>query len=198
MNTIHPTAVVDPGAIIGTGNYIGPFCYIGPKVRLGDMNHLEAYVALGTAGQYRDKESRGMVVIGRGNVFREHSQVHCAMDGVTRIENDGYFMANAHIAHDCCIENRVTMCNNATLGGETYIMKGATLGFGAIVHQGQVVGSCAMLGMGAIVPKSVDIEPGNIYAGNPARLIGPNEVGLKRYPIELGYEIERYDRLRRP
>jgi len=118
----------------------------------------------------------------------------------TVVADNGYFMANAHIAHDCLIEDGVTMCNNATLGGHTTVMRGATLGFGATVHQYQVIGAYSMLGMGTIVPKHIEILPGEMYAGNPAKHIGPNIVGLERAGITAQMrkaEHERYRVLRR-
>ena len=185
MTTIDPSAKVHPDAQIGQNCKIGPYCVIGPNVMIGDNNEFIASCYIGTPGQYRDRESKGGVVIGEGNRFHEGVTVHAAMGRWqnTRVGNDGYFMTNAHIAHDCTIEDGVTMCNNATLGGETHIMKGATLGFGAIVHQGQTIGAYSMLGMGAVVPKGVDIEPGEKYAGNPVKHIGRNTHALKKHNI---------------
>jgi UDP-N-acetylglucosamine acyltransferase len=186
FNEIHPTAVVLGS--LGTGNVIGPFCSIGPRVTIGNDNVFSSHCCIGSPGQYRGKTSKGSVIIGDDNVFREFSTVHEAMDPelTTRVGNNGYFMANAHIAHDCHIENDVTMANNATLGGGVYLMTGANLGFGATVHQGQVIGSYAMLGMGAIVPKHAKIKPGCIYAGNPVRYLRPNAIGLERAKVGEG------------
>ena len=199
MNQIHATAIVSPGVKLGTGNMIGPYCYICPGTRIGDNNTFTSHVCIGTPGQYRDRMCKGGVEIGSRNTFREFSQVHAAMDPgkLTIIGNDGYFMASAHIAHDCVIEDGVTLCNNATLGGDVRIMQGATLGFGAIVHQRQVVGSYSMLGMGCIVPKGAAIEPGEKYAGNPATHIGRNIPALKKAKIRnLSDEAIRFFGLR--
>lgn len=199
---IHPTAIIDPSAKLGAGNYVGPFCVIGPDVEIGDGNRFEAYVSIGLPGQHRTAVDRGGVVIGNNNVFREWSTVHAATQLLrpTVVADNGYFMANAHIAHDCLIEDGVTMCNNATLGGHTTVMRGATLGFGATVHQYQVIGAYSMLGMGTIVPKHAEILPGEMYAGNPAKHIGPNTVGLERNGVTAQArkaEHERYRVLRR-
>ena len=201
MNEIHETCVIHPSAIIGDGNYFGPFCVIGPKSEIGNDNHFVAHVCIGTPGQFRGKMSLGGVRVGNRNKFHEFSQVHQAMDrgDFTLVGDDGYFMKGAHIAHDCVIEDGVTMCNDATLGGHTTVMTKATLGFLAVVHQGQVIGSFSMLGMGAIVPMKVDIEPGRKYAGNPARFIGENDLGLSRNSVnafELQSEIARYAAMR--
>lgn len=202
MNEIHELACVHPDARLGQGNYVGPFVAIGPHVVIGDNNHFEAHCCIGTAPQHRSAKARGGVAIGNANVFREYATVHDSTNAhlPTKVGNRGYFMANAHIAHDCIVEDDVTMANNATLGGHTYIMRAANLGFGAIVHQGQVIGAWSMLGMGCIVPKRADILPGEIYAGNPARHVAPNTVGLERHGVTAAarkVEIERFMTLRR-
>lgn len=182
-NVIHETAEVHSSAKLGNDNVIGPYVYIGPRVTIGDGNSFSPHASIGTPGQYRGKDSKGGVVIGNNNVFRENVTVHEGMDKdhSTVIGDDGYFMANAHIAHDCVIEDGVTMCNNATLGGDTHVMKHATLGLGATVHQGQTIGAYSMLGMGSIVPKNANIEPGEKYAGAPIQHIGRNLHALKKH-----------------
>ena len=137
MNTIHGTAIIDESAKLGKNNYIGPYCVIGPNVELGDNNRLESHVSIGSPGQYRAKECLGGVDIGNNNVIREFAQVHAAMDAgnATVIGNDCYLMTNSHVDHDCVLEDGVTLCTNATLGGTVYVMKGATLGFATTVHQ---------------------------------------------------------------
>lgn len=195
MNQIHETAEVHPLAVLGDNNVIGPHCVITQHVTMGDGNWFEASCYIGTHGQYRGRTSKGRVVIGDNNRFHEKVTVHCAMDegAVTSIGNDGYFMGDAHIAHDCVIEDGVTMCNNATLGGDTRVMKHATLGFGAIVHQGQTIGAYSMLGMGSIVPKHADIEPGEKYAGNPVAHLGRNVHALRKHEVrDLSADELRY------
>jgi UDP-N-acetylglucosamine acyltransferase len=52
-----------------------------------------------------------------------------------------------------------------------------------------------MLGMGCVVSKKQKIEPGKIYAGNPAQYIKNNDYGLKMKSInskKVESEIKRY------
>lgn len=200
-NFIHPTAVIDPSAKLGEGNFIGPFCVLGPNVILGSYNRLAAHVCLGTPPQHRTEFEWGGVIIGDRNTFHEFSQVHQATqkDHPTRVGSHGYFMKGAHVAHDCLIEDWVTMCNDVALGGHTTIMKYATLGLLTVVHQYQVIGSFAMIGMGTVVPKRADIEPGGIFAGNPAVFKGENKIGLDRNRVTaemLAAERARYREFR--
>lgn len=191
---IHPTAIIHESAVIGDDNEIGPFCVIGPNVVIGHGNKLIAHVCIGTPAQHRSRGSVGGVVIGNGNEFHEMVTVHGATDThPTQVGNDGYFMATSHIAHDCVIEDGVTLCNAVSLGGHVRIMRGATIGFNSAVHQFQVIGAYSMLGMGTVVPKSARIEPGQCYAGNPARWLRVNEIGLRRAGItDMSAEYQRW------
>ena len=193
MNDIHPTAIVK--GEIGEGNTIGPFCYISENVKLGNNNKLISHVCLGTPGQWRGHDCNGPVIVGNDNEFHEFCQVQGSSKGNKTLVGDrGYFMGCAHIAHDCVIEDDVTMCNNATLGGHVRVMKGATLGFGATVHQKQIIGSYSMLGMGSIVPKGAEIRPGEKYAGNPVEHKGRNVHALKAHDVQnIGGEVKRFE-----
>jgi acetyltransferase-like isoleucine patch superfamily enzyme len=51
----------------------------------------------------------------------------------------------------------------------TRICKGASIGTGAIIMGGVTVGSRALIGAGAVVTR--DVQPGQVVAGVPARLI---------------------------
>ena len=200
-NAIHPTAVIDPTAKLGRGNYIGPFSYVGPGVVIGDGNRIEGHVSIGAPAEHRDyfHKAPGPILIGSRNVIREFVTVNGPTTRVTKMGDDCTMLRGSHLSHDSVLEDRVTVSCNVLIGGETYVMRGANLGLGAIIHQHHFIGSYAMLGMGTIVPKSVEISPGNIYVGNPARLLKVNEVGLQRSGMgkpELEAEMERYRRLR--
>ncbi len=196
---IHPTAVIDDSAVIGENNEIGPYCVIGPRVVIGDNNTLVAHVCIGTPAQHRGDVLDGGVKIGNGNTFHEFSQVHRStnLDLPTTVGNNCYLMKGAHVSHDCILEDDVTLCNDATLGGHTYIMRNTTLGFLTVVHQKQVVGSYVQTGMGTIFPKYMSIEPGSVYAGNPAKRLKDNVIGLERAGVtDLRSENERFQELR--
>jgi UDP-N-acetylglucosamine acyltransferase len=183
-NKVHPTAVVNWSAIsIGTGNVIGP------------------YACLGMSAQHVLKKSSGAIQIGNNNIFREHATVHlptCAGLG-TLIGDRNYFMVNAHIAHDCLLEDDIVMCNNAAIAGHVHVMKGAVLGLNSSVHQFQVLGSWSMIGMNSCVPKSTVVQPGQTYFGVPVRKVGKNKVGLSRNDVndsQLEQEFKRFSDLK--
>lgn len=182
-NKIHKSAYVNWDKLeIGTGNEIGPF------------------VCIGTDAQHRTEPSVGKILIGDNNIIREYSTVHLPtrFSNITSIGNNCYLMALSHIAHDCIIENDVIFSNNATLGGHVHIMKNSQVGFSVTIHQHQVIGSYCMIGMSSVITRKKEILPGTKWAGNPAKMIGNNSVGLERQNVtndDLEKEKYRYNQL---
>ena len=96
---IHPTAVIDPAASLAddvtVGPYtvidgpvtIGPGCRVGPHVHLigpltlGRNNVIHAGAVLGDRPQHAKFNGQtSPVVVGDGNVFREHVTIHAGME----------------------------------------------------------------------------------------------------------------------
>jgi len=210
---IHPNAVVSPKAKIADGVCIGPFSIIGEKVEIGrntvidshvvidgntvigERNRIYPFVSLGLPPQdvgYKGEDTR--LVIGDENVIREFVTVNRAttkQDWITKIGNNNYLMAYAHIAHDCTLGDSIIMSNAATLGGHIEIGDKAIIGGLVAIHQFVRVGVYAFIGgMSATVK---DIPPFMMASGIRARLYGLNVRGLKRE----GFPRERIDDLKR-
>jgi UDP-N-acetylglucosamine acyltransferase len=196
---VHPTAIIDPEAEIGADVTIGPYCVIGPAVVLGEscwlQNHVTlcgpskiglrnrfyAYCSIGQQSQ--DLKYGGeptYLEIGNENVFREFVTVSRATGkgNVTRIGNQGNFLAYSHIAHDCDVGDRVIFSNNATLGGHVIVEEYAVLGGLTAVHQFCRIGKHAITGGCTKIVQ--DVPPFMIVDGNPAEVRGVNLVGLER------------------
>jgi UDP-N-acetylglucosamine acyltransferase len=196
---VHPTAIIDPAAEIGADVTIGPYCVIGPDVVLGDacwlQNHITlcgpskigarnrfyAYCSIGQQSQ--DLKYAGeptYLQIGDENVFREFVTVSRATGkgNVTRIGNQGNFLAYSHIAHDCDVGDKVVFSNNGTLGGHAIVEEYAVLGGLTAVHQFCRIGKHAITGGCTKVVQ--DVPPFMIADGNPAEVRGINLVGLER------------------
>jgi UDP-N-acetylglucosamine acyltransferase len=196
---VHPTAIIDPKAEIGVDVVIGPYCVIGPAVVLGEgcwlQNHVTlsgpskigarnrfyAYCSIGQQSQ--DLKYLGeptCLEIGNENVFREFVTVSraTAIGNVTRIGNQGNFLAYSHIAHDCEVGDRVIFSNNATLGGHVVVEEYAVLGGLTAVHQFCRIGKHAITGGCTKIVQ--DVPPFMIVDGNPAEVRGVNLVGLER------------------
>ena len=200
MAEIHPTALVDPKAELDEDVSVGAYCVIGRGVRLCAGVRLESHVVImgrTTLGpgcrvfpfaclghrpqdmKYRGEATR--LVIGRNNQIREHVTMHPGTvggGGITRIGDDGLYMAAIHVAHDCQIGDRVIMANNATLGGHVEVQDDAVLGGVCAIHQYVRIGRQAMIG--GLAGVEYDIIPYGMALGNRARLDGLNVVGLKR------------------
>jgi UDP-N-acetylglucosamine acyltransferase len=212
-SSIDPTARVAPGAVIGADVEIGPFCVIGPNAVIGDGCRLVAHVhiaghtmigartkiypfaSLGTPPQstrYRGGPTR--LVVGSECDVRESVTMNLGTEdggGVTTVGDRGFFMANAHVGHDCHVGNDVVFANCATLGGHCEIGDGVVIGGLSAVHQFTRVGSFAMIG--GMCGVRGDVIPYGLANGDYARLGGLNLVGLKRRK----FSRERIHALRR-
>lgn len=197
---IHPGAVIETGAQIGAGVEIGPFCVVGPQVRLGDGVVLKSHVVVtgdtsvgaGTTifpfasiGEVpQDLKFRGEDVrleIGARNRIREYVTMNPGTEGgggVTRIGDDGLFMAGTHVAHDCQIGDRVILVNNASVAGHCHLEDDVIVGGLSGVHQWVRIGRGAMIG--AVTMVTADVIPYGLVQGPRGHLDGLNLVGLKR------------------
>ncbi|MDW4548763.1 acyl-ACP--UDP-N-acetylglucosamine O-acyltransferase [Defluviimonas sp. D31] len=197
---IHPAAIVESGATIGEGCRIGPFCLIGPEVTLGRDVEVKSHAVItgrtevgdgtvifpfATLGEVpQDLKFKGeatRLVIGARNRIREHVTMNTGTaggGGVTRVGDDGLFMAGAHVAHDCQIGNRVILVNNAALAGHCVLEDEVIVGGLSGVHQFVRIGRGAMIG--AVTMVTADVIPHGLVQGPRGVLDGLNLVGLKR------------------
>lgn len=197
---IHPSAVIENGARIGHGVEIGPFCVVGANVELGDGVVLKSHVVLagdtsigeGTVifpfasiGEIpQDLKFRGERVrleIGARNRIREYVTMNPGTEGgggVTRVGDDGLFMAGTHVAHDCQIGDRVILVNNASVAGHCHLGDEVIVGGLSGVHQWVRIGRGAMIG--AVTMVTADVVPYGLVQGPRGHLDGLNLVGLKR------------------
>ncbi len=179
---IKAFSVIGPNVSLGSGSVVGPHAIIDGWTKIGARNQIHPFVSIGLPPQdlsYRGEETQ--VIIGDDNVFREGVTVHRGTQRgkkVTTIGNQNYFMAYAHVAHDCVVGSHVIMANAATLGGHVHIDDHANVGGLTGVHQFVRIGAYAFVGGASGV--RMDLPPYTLAAGNPARLYGPNVVGLRR------------------
>jgi UDP-N-acetylglucosamine acyltransferase len=210
---IHPSAVVDPAARIGARVRIGAFSVIGAEVEIGDDTEIGAHVVVqgptrlgrgnrvfafaAIGGDPQDKKFRGErseLVIGDRNTIREFVTINRGTGdggGVTRIGDDNWIMAYAHIAHDCRVGNHTVFSNNATLAGHVEIGDHVILSGFAGVHQFCRIGEHAFIGMGCLV--NGDVPPFVMMASDYGRPRGINSEGLKR----RGFSAERIAAIKR-
>jgi UDP-N-acetylglucosamine acyltransferase len=123
----------------------------------------------------------GGLSIGADNVVREFSSIHAgsaAGDGPTRIGDGNFLLNNVHVAHDCRIGNHCILASLTALAGHVEIDDHAVLGAMVGVHQFCRIGEHSFTGAGTRLSK--DVLPFSRVAGQRARFIGVNAVGLRR------------------
>ena len=196
---IHPTAIVDPNAKIGHNVQIGAFSVIGPQVTIGDKTIVQSHVVIegevtigngnfighgaivGTPPQdvSFSTERNTKVEIGNNNIIREHCTIHRGSpDGsATKIGDENFLMAAAHIGHNCAIGNNVIIANNCLLAGYVRIDDGAFLGGGSTFHQFMRIGRLVMVQGSSAFGKDL---PPFVIAAERNYVFGLNTVGLRR------------------
>ena len=180
---IGPYAVIGPNVTIGAGTVVGPHVRIeGPTV-IGERNRFVGQCAVGTDPQdLKYHGERTELRIGNENVFREFVTINRGTvggGGRTSIGSQNFFMAYAHVAHDCSIGDGTIFANNATLAGHVEVGDFSTIGAFSAVHQFCKVGDHAFIGGGSICTQ--DVLPYVKTVGNrPAKTYGVNTIGLER------------------
>lgn len=197
---MHPSAIVEEGAHIDPGAEVGPFCLIGPRVRLGPGVELKSHVVvtgdteigdgtvvfpftvLGEIPQdlkFKGEETK--LIIGKRNRIREHVTMNSGTEGgggLTRVGDDGLFMAGCHIAHDARVGDRVIIVNSAAVAGHCVIEDEVIVGGLCGIHQWVRIGRGAIIGALSMV--TADVMPHGLVQGARGALDGLNLVGLKR------------------
>ena len=163
--TVHPSSIVEDGAQIGEGCEIGPFCVIGPNVVLGAGSRLKSHVVL--AGNTRIGEGARIhpfasignepqhlkymgedtrLVIGRNCLIREHVTMNPGTiqgRSETTVGDNCAFFTGSHVAHDCLIENNVTLINNGGLAA----VEGDVIPFGMVLGNRAYLSGLNVIGM---------------------------------------------------
>ena len=197
---VHPSAVIEPGAVIGPDCQIGPFCHVGPEVMLaarvvlkshvsvmgwtqiGEATEIFPFASIGAIPQDKKFDGeRTQLIIGARNRIREGVTMNTGTEGgggVTRVGDDGLFLANSHVAHDAQVGDRVVMVNCASLAGHCVVGDDVIIGGLSGVHQFVRIGRGAIIG--AVTMVTHDVIPFGLVHASRGTLEGLNLVGLKR------------------
>jgi len=182
---IGPYAIVEGPVIIGAGTVIGPYAHLIGPLTIGRNNQIGTGCVLGGAPQhlgYRGETTQ--IIIGDGNIFREHVTVHRALpqgtghgSGVTRIGHRNLFMVGSHVAHDCTIGDECILANGALLAGHVTLADRVLISGNSAVHQFCRIGRLALLsGVSAV---SQDIPPFWVMQRHN-EVCGVNVIGMRR------------------
>jgi UDP-N-acetylglucosamine acyltransferase len=187
---VGPYAVIDEGVELGANCVVGPHVYFTGLTTIGAHNHFHAGCVIGDAPQdlkYKGEPTR--LRIGDHNVFREHVTVHRStkLDVETIIGSHNFFMANAHVAHNCVVGDHVILTNGALLGGHAVVQDRAFISGNCGVHQFCRVGTLALMQGGSIITQ--DLPPFTmVHRVN--ELCGLNSVGLRRAGFTAEQRLE--------
>jgi len=211
---IHPTAFIATSAKLGRDVIVGPFAVIGDEVELGEgcivhhhavlqgpsrfgvANVFHPFCVIGGDPQdYTFAGERTELLVGDKNIFREYVTVSRGTrkgGAITRIGSENFFLAYAHIGHDCQIGGSNLFVNAATLAGHVTIGDFATIGALSPVHQFCRVGSYAYVGAATVITQ--DVPPfSRVVTARATKSFGANSIGLER----RGFSAERVKTLQR-
>ena len=200
--SVHPSSVVHSGARLADGVTIGPYCIIKDDVEIGAGSRLESHVVVEPGARIgreceiwpgtvigappQDHKYRGertFVILGDKNVIRECVTLHRSVgEGKATLIGDGnWFMAYAHVGHNCEIGNGNTISSYVGLSGHVSVEDNVVLGGMVGVHQYSRIGKLAMVG--GMSKINQDIPPFMLADGLPARVLELNRIGLKRQGV---------------
>ncbi len=214
MTEIHPQAAVASSAKLAPGVKVGAFAVVGGDVELGEgcilhphavvqgpakfgrNNVFHPFCSIGSDPQdYTYRGERVEVAAGDGNIFREYVTVNRGTQkggGVTRIGNGNFFLASAHVGHDCTVGSNTLFVNAATLAGHVTVEDFATIGAFSPVHQFCRIGRYAYIAAATVITQ--DVLPFSLVVGERGtKCFGVNTVGLER----KGFDAERLRTLAR-
>lgn len=212
--TVHPSSVIAKDVELGEGAVIGPFCVVEGPSRIGARTVLRSHAVLGPHTELgedcvlfphsavglepQDLKFKGAptkLQIGNRNVFRENTTVHRGTEhggSLTRIGDDNFLMAGAHVAHDCMVGDKNILANSATLAGHVEVGSGCNIGAFSAVHQFCRVGDHAFIGGFTVVTQ--DALPFMKTVGaRDTKSYGVNTIGLQR----KGFAAESIDALKK-
>ncbi|HUF72147.1 MAG TPA: acyl-ACP--UDP-N-acetylglucosamine O-acyltransferase [Gammaproteobacteria bacterium] len=205
---IHATAIVSADADIASTAEIGPFCVIEGRVSIGADTVVESHARIGSvygqvtigeknlvqcgavlggpAQDYSYGDGKTELVIGNGNRIGEYVSISLGTvkgGGTTRIGDNNFIMAFAHLGHDCQVADHVVITNGTQLAGHVTVEHHALLSGLVGVTQFVRIGAYSFLVGGAFANK--DILPYTIAEGHWATPKAVNRVGLKRAGFNL-------------
>src|SRR5947207_2502062 len=189
-------AVIGPNVTIGSGCVIGPFTRIEGPTTIGERNQFYGHASIGGPPQdLKFKGERTELAIGNDNVFREFVTINRGTvggGGLTTIGSNNFFMAYAHVAHDCHVGNNTIFANCATLAGHVEVGDFAQIGAFSAVHQFCRVGEHAFIGGGTMCTQDV-LPYAKTVASRDNGTYGINNIGLER----KGFSKETIEALQR-
>jgi UDP-N-acetylglucosamine acyltransferase len=177
---------VGPDVTLGPGVMLRSHAIVTGWTEIGEETQIFPFANIGDIPQdlkYAGEKSR--LIVGARNRIREGVTMNTGTSGgggVTRVGDDGLFMAGAHVAHDVQIGDRVILVNNAAIAGHCVLEDDVIVGGLSGVHQFVRIGRGAIIG--AVTMVTNDVIPYGLVQGPRGVLDGLNLVGLKRRGVD--------------
>jgi acyl-[acyl carrier protein]--UDP-N-acetylglucosamine O-acyltransferase len=148
---------------------VGAPCFgIHPTAIIGDPpQHRDFREARG--GNPFSREGYVAPVVAATALIEAFVTVDAGCEAATRVGERTWLMKYVHVGHDAVIGDDCELAPQCSVGGHVEIGDGVRVGQGAVFRPFVKVGAGARIGAGAVVVK--DVPPGEVWAGNPARLL---------------------------
>jgi carbonic anhydrase/acetyltransferase-like protein (isoleucine patch superfamily) len=137
---------------LGTDTFVARNAVVSGNVTIG--NNSSVFYGTVVRGE------RAPITIGDNTNVQDGCSIHTCSSTVE----------NASTDHPVSIGSNVTIGHQCSLHGCT-IEDGALIGMGATVLEGAVVEEGAMVAAGAVVERGSRVKKGEIYGGNPAKML---------------------------
>ena len=193
---IASTAVIHPNVVLGDDVVVEDFCVIGCPPRGAESGELETRIGPGAVIRSHTVIYAGNVIgdgfqTGNKANLRESNEIgdrvsvgtlsviehHVKIGNGVRIHTQVFVPEYTVLGDDCWLGPNVVVTNakypqsprvKEELAG-AHIGRGAIVGANATLLPGIILGERALVGAGSVVTR--DVEPGTVWAGNPARRI---------------------------
>ena len=149
-------AYINSHTVIYAGNIIGTNLMVGHRALIREQNEIGDSVSIGSGSNVEHH-------VRIGNRVRLHSNVF--VPELSVLEDDCWLGPNVVVTN---ARYPATPTTKEELMG-VYIEKRAKIGANTTILPGVRIGTDALVGAGAVV--TVDVPPGAVVAGNPARVI---------------------------
>ena len=190
------TSIIYPGVVWGGVYTLGPFVLVGQAPRGHQAGELVTRIGAGAYINshtviYAGNSIGANVRVGHGVLIREQNEIgddvsigsgsnvehHVRIGNRVRLHSNVFIPEWSILEDDCWLGPNVVLTNAKYPATPTtkeellgvHIEKRAKIGANTTLLPGVCIGTDALVGAGAVV--TVDVPPGAVVAGNPARII---------------------------
>jgi acyl-[acyl carrier protein]--UDP-N-acetylglucosamine O-acyltransferase len=137
-----------------------------------DAGYISSLALIGDPAEMRGHEGYGLEPLIHPTARIEaFVSVDAGVERATLIGAHTWLMKHVHIGHDAVLGGECELAPGTVIGGYCEIGHGVKMGVNSCVRPFIKIGDHARIGAGAVVVK--DVPPGEVWAGNPARMLRP-------------------------